>query len=340
MTRSASTSPTQVKAPRRSSRVKSTTTSVNVGSETEDEQKVTEPALGPESEIASTEDEQKVTESALDPVSGITTVLPAAEKFKVTGWDLENFGTKFRPHLQDYLTAKKRIGAHWEVLYANLLEVEYIKEDYSEEHERKQVETHKNSIERNEEAEYWERERIKAERHQYNREAKSRNRKDLRDYAQEARDRHWKRKREKYEGKLKAIAQRMGHGWERTADEYKYRIREIICQPANEWMWTKQDMEMHCQHLRLDPFGDVNARLVSYMEKVQDVIEKHGLSQQLKMKGTMKTFIKVIAARISPSDLRQLEDQVMAIEAGDLMQFAKVLREQLERIYQAELPNT
>ncbi|RHY23748.1 hypothetical protein DYB32_009073 [Aphanomyces invadans] len=138
MTRSASTSPTQVKAPRRSSRVKSTTTSVKVGSETEDEQKVTEPALGPESEIASVLPAGKKFQ-----MSGITTVLPAAEKFKVTGWDLENFGTKFRPHLQDYLTAKKRIGAHWEVLYANLLEVEYIKEDYSEEHERKQVETHK-----------------------------------------------------------------------------------------------------------------------------------------------------------------------------------------------------
>ncbi|RHY17124.1 hypothetical protein DYB32_010569 [Aphanomyces invadans] len=163
MTGSVSTSPTQETTTRSSFRVKSTTTAVKAGSETEDEKKVTEPALYPE--------------------SGTASVLPAGKKYKVMGWDLENFGTKFQSRPQEYATAEKRIDAHWEVLPAHPFEGEYIELDYSDEHEKKLAEANKKEIEREErrkkwsrhpgppsdssiereEAEYWERECIKAE---------------------------------------------------------------------------------------------------------------------------------------------------------------------------------
>ncbi|ETV95089.1 hypothetical protein H310_11372 [Aphanomyces invadans] len=237
MTGSVSTSPTQATTTRSSSRVKSTTTAVKAGSETEDEKKVTEPAL--------------------DPESGTASVLPAGKKFKVMGWDLENFGTKFQSRPQEYATAEKRIDAHWEVLPAHPFEGEYIELDYSDEHEKKLAEANKKEIEREErhreEAEYWERERIKAE-------GRRKHEIDLcngwHPKGMTKMRRVGTRKREKYEDKLKAIAQHMGHDWKRTAvgwiessdrsllkstcmyvwntamidlteDEYHYRIREI-----------------------------------------------------------------------------------------------------------------
>ncbi|KAF0747441.1 hypothetical protein AaE_007729 [Aphanomyces astaci] len=92
----------------------------------------------------------------------------------------------------------------------------------------------------------------------------------------------WVKKRETYEDKLRANAQRMGGEWRRSAvgwipstdrsllkatctyvwrvpveqlseDDYSDRILEIVGQPATKWTPTKSDMQTYCRALSVDP---------------------------------------------------------------------------------------
>ncbi|RLO13405.1 hypothetical protein DYB28_009063, partial [Aphanomyces astaci] len=162
----------------------------------------------------------------------------------------------------------------------------------------------------------------------------------------------WVKKRETYEDKLRANAQRMGGEWRRSAvgwipstdrsllkatctyvwrvpveqlseDDYRDRIMEIVGQPATKWTPTKSDMQNYCRTLSVDPHGDVTSRLVSFMERVDDVIDENGLRQQLKDSTMLRTFVKVVAARVTPSYLRdRVEEQMKTVPANDLVAFA------------------
>ncbi|RLO06392.1 hypothetical protein DYB28_014488, partial [Aphanomyces astaci] len=166
----------------------------------------------------------------------------------------------------------------------------------------------------------------------------------------------WVKKRETYEDKLRANAQRMGGEWRRSAvgwipstdrsllkatctyvwrvpveqlseDDYRDRIMEIVGQPATKWTPTKSDMQNYCRTLSVDPHGDVTSRLVSFMERVDDVIDENGLRQQLKDSTMLRTFVKVVAARVTPSYLRdRVEEQMKTVPANDLVAFADILR--------------
>ncbi|RLO03399.1 hypothetical protein DYB28_012879, partial [Aphanomyces astaci] len=176
-----------------------------------------------------------------------------------------------------------------------------------------------------------------------------------------------KRKRDRYEEKLKANAQRMRHDWRATAvpwlesadrsmveaaclylwdiniddldeSEFRERICKIIGEPGNKWTVTKAEMEEKCKKLRVDPFGDVASRVVSFMERVNNIIETTGWKSQLKTPNMLKTFIKVVASCITPFDVRdRVEEQMKTVQASTLVEFSKILAEQLERTYQAEL---
>ncbi|KAF0707479.1 hypothetical protein AaE_013583, partial [Aphanomyces astaci] len=120
-----------------------------------------------------------------------------------------------------------------------------------------------------------------------------------------------------------ANAQRMGGDWRRSAvrwipstdrsllkatctyvwrvpveqlseDDYRDHIMEIVGQPATKWTPTKSDMQTYCRALSVDPHGDVTSRLVSFMERVDDVIDENGLRQQLKDSTMLRTFVKVL----------------------------------------------
>ncbi|RLO12792.1 hypothetical protein DYB28_011255 [Aphanomyces astaci] len=174
-------------------------------------------------------------------------------------------------------------------------------------------------------------------------------------------------KRDRYEDKLKANAQRMRHDWRATAvpwlesadssmveaaclylwdiniddldeSEFRERICKIIGEPANKWTVTKAEMEEQCKKLRVDPFGDVASRVVSFMERVNNIIDTTGWKSQLKTPNMLKTFIKVVASWITPFDVRdRVEEQMKTVQASTLVAFSKILAEQLERTYQAEL---
>ncbi|RLO13493.1 hypothetical protein DYB28_012871, partial [Aphanomyces astaci] len=179
----------------------------------------------------------------------------------------------------------------------------------------------------------------------------------------------WVKKRETYEDKLRANAQRMGGEWRRSAvgwipstdrsllkatctyvwrvpveqlseDDYRDRIMEIVGQPATKWTPTKSDMQNYCRALSVDLHGDVTSRLVSFMERVDDVIDENGLRQQLKDPTMLRTFVKVVAARVAPSYLRdRVEEQMKTMPANDLVAFANILREQLDRTHDADMVN-
>ncbi|RHZ09814.1 hypothetical protein DYB37_014020, partial [Aphanomyces astaci] len=232
-----------------------------------------------------------------------------------------------------------------------------------------------------EEKEYQEEQRKQAERRRINKANRPAKEKRI-DHAKVARAAHdrrmldttlpsisWVKKRETYEDKLRANAQRMGGEWRRSAvgwipstdrsllkatctyvwrvpveqlseDDYRDRIMEIVGQPATKWTPTKSDMQNYCRTLSVDPHGDVTSRLVSFMERVDDVIDENGLRQQLKDSTMLRTFVKVVAARVTPSYLRdRVEEQMKTVPANDLVAFADILREQLDRTHDADMVN-
>ncbi|RQM30640.1 hypothetical protein B5M09_013468, partial [Aphanomyces astaci] len=209
-----------------------------------------------------------------------------------------------------------------------------------------------------EEKEYQEEQRKQAERRRINKANRPPKEKRV-DHAKVARAAHdrrmldttlpsisWVKKRETYEDKLRANAQRMGGEWRRmpveqlSEDDYRDRIMEIVGQPATKWTPTKSDMQNYCRTLSVDPHGDVTSRLVSFMERVDDVIDENGLRQQLKDSTMLRTFVKVVAARVTPSYLRdRVEEQMKTVPANDLVAFADILREQLDRTHDADMVN-
>ncbi|ETV84953.1 hypothetical protein H257_02849 [Aphanomyces astaci] len=126
-----------------------------------------------------------------------------------------------------------------------------------------------------------------------------------------------------------ANAQRMGGEWRRSAvrwipstdrsllkatctyvwrvpveqlseDDYRDHIMEIVGQPATKGSPTKHDQ-----------------RLVSFMERVDDVIDENGLRQLLKDSTMLRTFVKVVAARVTPSYLRDRVEEKIEDRAGE-----------------------
>ncbi|RHY83396.1 hypothetical protein DYB26_002976 [Aphanomyces astaci] len=74
--------------------------------------------------------------------------------------------------------------------------------------------------------------------------------------------------------------------------EFRERICKIIGEPANKWTVTKAEIKEQCKKLRVDPFGDVASRVVSFMERVNNIIDTRGWKSQLKAPNMLKTFIK------------------------------------------------
>ncbi|RQM30248.1 hypothetical protein B5M09_013233 [Aphanomyces astaci] len=76
------------------------------------------------------------------------------------------------------------------------------------------------------------------------------------------------------------------------------------------------------------------------MERVGDVIDENGLRQQLKDPTMVRTFVKVVAARVTPSYLLdRVEEQMKIMPANNLVAFADILREQLDRTHDADMVN-
>ncbi|RQM14434.1 hypothetical protein B5M09_012678 [Aphanomyces astaci] len=64
-------------------------------------------------------------------------------------------------------------------------------------------------------------------------------------------------------------------------------------------------MKEQCKKLRVGLFGDVASRDVSYMERVNNIIDTTGWKSQHKAPNMLKTFIEVVASCITPFDPRK-----------------------------------
>ncbi|RHY97759.1 hypothetical protein DYB31_015279 [Aphanomyces astaci] len=255
-------------------------------------------ATTPTTASSETEEEVPVTEPPLVPVVGGTTdVLPAVEESKSeevrkTMEELakENQATgSARAASMTWDESRRRyggqtMGPNWEQLPRPPIEDAYVDEDYpppeksdaeKRAEEKAEARAKLRAERRNrpdstsdideEEKEYQEEQRKQAERRRINKANRPPKEKRV-DHAKVALS--WVKKREAYEDKLRANAQRMGGEWRRSAvgwipstdrsllkatstyvwrvpveqlseDDYHDRIMEIVGQPATKWTPTK-----------------------------------------------------------------------------------------------------
>ncbi|RQM19610.1 hypothetical protein B5M09_011399 [Aphanomyces astaci] len=79
-------------------------------------------------------------------------------------------------------------------------------------------------------------------------------------------------------------------------------------------------------------------RVVSFVERVNNIIDTTGWKPYLKPPDMLKTFIKVVASCITSFNIRdRVGEQMKTVQARTLVEFSKILAEQFERTYQAEL---
>ncbi|RHZ24074.1 hypothetical protein DYB37_011193 [Aphanomyces astaci] len=117
-----------------------------------------------------------------------------------------------------------------------------------------------------------------------------------------------------------------------TEYQYRCKIMDIIEAPPTKWTPKKADMEKYFQYLKMDKQGDVTSRLVTFMANVKRAVDKNGIERHLESDLMMKTFIKVVASKITPADLRfRVEENMRTVKVEDLKAFAKILKQQLER---------
>ncbi|RHY12971.1 hypothetical protein DYB36_012428, partial [Aphanomyces astaci] len=91
--------------------------------------------------------------------------------------------------------------------------------------------------------------------------------------------------------------------------------------PPTKWTPKKADMEKYCQYLKMDKQGDVKSRLVTFMANVKRAVDKNGIERHLESDLMMKTFIKVVASKITPADLRfRVEENMRTVKVEDLRQ--------------------
>ncbi|CAK4613516.1 unnamed protein product [Aphanomyces euteiches] len=102
-----------------------------------------------------------------------------------------------------------------------------------------------------------------------------------------------------------------------TEKRLRERIEEILKTPSHSFGITEADLEDYCHDLRMPAIGSVVSRLGLFMMQVNEVIDRYALKKDLKVKGSLKMFLKAVIKREPVSTI---------------VEFAKVVREQMDRI--------
>ncbi|CAK4654995.1 unnamed protein product, partial [Aphanomyces euteiches] len=172
----------------------------------------------------------------------------------------------------------------------------------------------------------------------------------------------WKRARREYERQIdelakhhgaRALDRKMGYlqsydpnllramcefVWFEEVDEegLKRKIDEILNTPTHSFGITEADLENYCKGLRMPVQGSVASRLGQFMKQVNDVIDKFALRQGpkvLKVKGSLKMFLKAVVYRVDPPGLSNLVRFELKKEpVNSMTAFAKLLKLHMERI--------
>ncbi|KAG9398393.1 hypothetical protein AC1031_014736 [Aphanomyces cochlioides] len=123
--------------------------------------------------------------------------------------------------------------------------------------------------------------------------------------------------------------------WFEEVDEggLKIKIDEILNTPTHSFGITEADLDNYCKGLRMPAQGSVASRLGQFMKQVNDVIDKYALQQDLKVKGSLKMFLKAVVYCIDPPGLSNLVRFEIKKEPIDSMTaFAKLPKLHMERI--------
>ncbi|KAG9414548.1 hypothetical protein AC1031_007955 [Aphanomyces cochlioides] len=123
--------------------------------------------------------------------------------------------------------------------------------------------------------------------------------------------------------------------WFEEVDEegLKRKIDEILNTLTHSFGITDADLNNYCKGLRMPAQGSVASRLGQFMKQVNDVIDKYTLQQDLKVKGSLKMFLKAVVYRIDPPGLSNLVRFEIKKEPIDSMTaFVKLLYLHMERI--------
>ncbi|CAK4694314.1 unnamed protein product [Aphanomyces euteiches] len=154
----------------------------------------------------------------------------------------------------------------------------------------------------------------------------------------------WKRARREYERQPDELAKHHGAHllramcecvWFEEVDEegLKRKIDEILNTPTHSFGITEADLDNYCKGLRMPAQGSVASRLGQFMKQVNDVIDKFALRQDLKVKGSLKMFLKAVVYRIDPPGLSNLVRFELKKEpVNSMTALAKLLKLHMERI--------
>ncbi|CAK4783855.1 unnamed protein product, partial [Aphanomyces euteiches] len=107
-----------------------------------------------------------------------------------------------------------------------------------------------------------------------------------------------------------------------TEGQFQQYILDVIETRPSKRKVTATDLKKALKDVTMEAKGEVNHRLVSFMEKVHDAITNHCLWQRLEEKDTRKVFVRAVIDKIRPPELA---DQVR--ENYEVAQGKSTLRE-------------
>ncbi|CAK4735964.1 unnamed protein product, partial [Aphanomyces euteiches] len=116
-----------------------------------------------------------------------------------------------------------------------------------------------------------------------------------------------------------------------TEGQFQRYILDVIETRPSKRKVTATDLKKALKDVTMEAKGEVNQRLVSFMEKVHDAITNHCLWQPLEEKDTRKVFICAVIDKIRPPELvdQVRENYEVAQGKSTLRELSELIREQM-----------
>ncbi|KAH9132521.1 hypothetical protein AeRB84_021094, partial [Aphanomyces euteiches] len=170
----------------------------------------------------------------------------------------------------------------------------------------------------------------------------------------------WRKKRIKYESEVQGMAVEYGLAWRSYIRKWIDSIEPSLLTALCEYQWyckredltegqfqryildvietrpskrkvTATNLKKALKDVTMEAKGEVNHRLVSFMEKVHDAITNHCLWQPLEEKDTRKVFIRAVIDKIRPPELADQVSENYEVAQGKstLRELSELIREQM-----------
>ncbi|KAH9093581.1 hypothetical protein Ae201684P_016208 [Aphanomyces euteiches] len=116
-----------------------------------------------------------------------------------------------------------------------------------------------------------------------------------------------------------------------TEGQFQRYILDVIETRPSKRKVTATNLKKALKDVTMEAKGEVNHRLVSFMEKVHDAITNHCLWQPLEEKDTRKVFIRAVIDKIRPPELADQVSENYEVAQGKstLRELSELIREQM-----------